>query len=249
MTSLDTFRLGLLDPGYPVPKGLENGTRQAAGNRYDVYRNNVTHSLIAALRTAFPLVYKILGGKSFDTLAPAFVRAHPPRSPLMMHYGAEFPQFLADMPELSKFGYLADCAKLDLAFRASYHAADTVPIDPTVLQSLPLDVLMQERMLLAASTRILRSNWPIFDIWRFNNVADAPKPTPQAQDVLITRPEFDPQPYLLPMGAAFWLNRLGMGDTFEQAYDAALAATPEFDLSKSLIVAFQSAAFCKVQGF
>ena len=40
-----------------------------------------------------------------------------------------------------------------------------------------------------------------------------------------------------------------MGDTFEQAYDAALAATPEFDLSKSLIVAFQSAAFCKVQGF
>ncbi|HDZ80864.1 MAG TPA: DUF2063 domain-containing protein [Roseobacter sp.] len=248
MTSLDSFRLGLLDPGYPAPAGLENGAHKAAGNRYDVYRNNVTHSLIAALRTAFPLVCKILGSKSFAGLAPAFVRSHPPRSPLMMHYGAEFPQFLANFPELSKFGFLSDCAKLDLAFRASYHAADSLSIDPTAFQTLPPDVVMQERLKLAPSTRVLRSRWPIFDIWRFNNVINAPKPTLQAQDVLITRPEFDPQPHLLPTGAASWLDRLGKGDTFGEAYDSALATTPEFDLSKSLIVAFQSAAFCKVQG-
>jgi hypothetical protein len=248
MTRQSDFRAGLLDPSAAVPDGLEGVDGTAAGKLYDVYRNNVTHSLIAALQTAFPLVRKILGGQSFDSLAPLYVRAHPPTSPLMMHYGSMFPDFIKQLPQLDKFGYLPDCARLDLAMRASYHAADAPAFDLGAFQQLPQDAMMAQTFKIAPATRILTSSWPLFDIWRFNMVKDAPKPAMQPQDVMITRPDFDPEPKLLPPGAADWLGHLDRGKTLSEATDETSAATPEFDLAAALTIAFTSSAFCANEG-
>lgn len=244
MTRQSAFRDGLLDPSSPVPDGLEGTGHTPAGKRYDVYRNNVTHSLAAALQTAFPLVRKILGTQSFDSLAPIYVREHPPTSPLMMHYGSEFPQFIGQLPQLAKLGYLPDCARLDLAMRSSYHAADAPTFDLGAFQQLAPDTMMEQTFTNAPATRVLRSAWPLFDIWRFNMVDGAAKPEMRAQDVLITRPEFDPVPRLLPVGAADWLDHLDQGKTLSDALDATQAAFPDFDLATALTTAFTSGAFC-----
>lgn len=235
------FRDAVLDPEQPVPDGLQDATGRPANARFSVYRNNVVVSLSEALATAFPLVRKLLGAETFGRLAGHYVRAYPPKSPLMMHYGAEFPEFLETFEPLRHIGYLPDCAKLDVALRASYHAADAAAFDPAELTRPDAD-LATLHMRLAPASIVLRSRWPLFDIWRFNTEDGAPKPRAVAQDVLVTRPALDPLPHILPQGAADWLERLDAGTPFEQACEAVQTANPAFDLQESLTLALTSKA-------
>ncbi|QUJ77110.1 putative DNA-binding domain-containing protein [Sulfitobacter albidus] len=235
------FRAALLDAQHPVPEGLVDASGGPAGRRYAVYRNNVTVSLIEAMKLAFPTVRGLLGPQNFDTLVPMFVRAHPPRSPLMMHYGTDFPDFLSGFEPLAHLGYLADVARLDLAMRASYHAGDAAAFDPAALQQPPED-LAQLRLHRAPATRLLRSPWPVFDLWRRARDPNAPKPRAEAQAVLITRPEFDPAPHLLPPGAATWLIALET-TSFGAALETTLAAVPDFNFEATLTLTLSTHAF------
>lgn len=240
------FRDALLDADQEVPSGLLDPHQAPAGSRFSVYRNNVISSLCDALCTAFPLVYKLLGAQTFAKLAAVYVRRHPPNSPLMMFYGAEMPGFLETFQPLSHIGYLADCARLDIAMRRSYHAADAAPLDPIVFQSDP-EKLMSQRFALTPATIILRSKWPLHDIWRVNFEDDAPKPRAVHQDVLITRPEFDPIPHMLGAGVADWLDCLHAGVPFGDAHDQMTKIMPTFDLATALSQALQTGALTEFQ--
>lgn len=240
--SQQAFEAALLDPTLPVPNGLSDGAAHPAGRRFDVYRNNVAVSLTQAMHIAFPVITKLLGDENMDGLAGIFLRAHPPSSPLMMHYGQAFPAFLANMDQLAHLGYLADIARLELAIRRAYHAGDAAPLDPDLLASADPDALMRAKVSFAPAVQIIRSDWPIFDIWRFNTENDAAKPTPGAQDVLITRPEFDPIPQLLPPGGAVWIKALEAGQNIGAAHDTALADTANFDLAATLALLLQGGA-------
>ena len=246
MTRQSDFRAGLLDPEYPVPDGLLDGNSKPAGKRYAVYRNNVTVSLIDAMNMAFPLVLKLIGRENFNQLARLFVRAHPPKSPVMMFYGVEFPEFIEGFEPLAHIGYLPDAARLDLGLRDAYHAADVPAFDPTPFEILDPVALLDATLTLTPATRVLRSDWPLYDIWAFNQDTTAQQPRNVAQDVLISRPAFDPAPHALPIGAATWLSQLEMGATFGQAHDIALATSPDFDLTASLGVALSAGALAKL---
>jgi hypothetical protein len=225
------FALALLDPVRPVPEGLGDGAGGPAGCRFDVYRNNVAASLIAAMRVAFPVISRLLGQRNMDGISGLFLRAHPPDTPLMMHYGGAFPAFLESLPQLSHLGYLGDVARLELALRRSYHAADTAPAD---IARLPPQALLNTALRLSPATLVVRSDWPLFDIWRATVQDDAPPPRPRAQDVLITRSRFDPVPRPLPKGGADWIAALRAGHTMLAAQQDAAANTPEFDPGATL---------------
>lgn len=245
-TSQTQFRAALLDPGLPTPAGLTDGRGNPTDKRFAVYRNNVTVALVDALKSSFPVLRKLLGDANFDQLAPLFVRAHSPTSPLMMYYGTAMPGFLEGFAPLQHIGYLPDMARLELAIRQSYHAADAAPMEATHLGRLAPDALMASTLTLAPAVQILWSDWPLFDIWRYNMVEGAPKPQAVAQSVLITRRAFDPEPHPLDPAQVAWLAAIQNGETIEQAMDAAQAISTDFDLSPLLTVLLQNGALTRL---
>lgn len=240
------FRTALLDPDRARPDGLCDGAGRQAGRRFDVYRNNVAVSLTEALETAFPVLLKLLGETNFRIMASIFLRKHPPASPLMMFYGAEMPGFLSDFEPTSRIGYLPDVARLELALRESYHAADTDGIDPNVLQSIPTERLMASHIGLAPSLRLLRSQWPIHAIWKFNAVPGAPKPTMEAQDVVVLRHGFDPEPHQLHAGGGAFIEALSYDLSLAEAIDQASAASTDFELTEILALLISTGSIISI---
>ncbi|MDQ2089243.1 HvfC/BufC N-terminal domain-containing protein [Marimonas arenosa] len=241
------FRAAILDPDRPAPPGLTDGRGAPAGRRFSVYRNNVVVSLTEALEKAFPTVRKLIGAENFATVAGLYLRAHPPTSPILSRYGAGFPDFLGAFEPLGHLGYLPDTARLDRALVDSYHAADSAPLDPGRLGALAPDDLLRLHLGFAPAVRLLRSPWPIHGIWRFNNEENAPQPPHTAQDVLITRPAYDPVPRLLPPGGAALIAALSAGKSLGDALDAATGEAADFDLSPLLTRLLQDNALSGAQ--
>jgi len=240
------FTRAMMDAHQPVPPGLIDHLHQPAEKRFDVYRNNIAVSLREALHSAFPVIAKLLGKENMDGLCSLYLRTHPPTSPVMMFYGEAFPQFLASVEQLSHLGYLGDVARLELALRHSYHAADRSPIAPADLAALRPEALMQSRLRLAPAVRILRSDWPLHAIWRFNTEAGAQKPQPGGQDVLIMRPDFDPVAEPLRAGDADWLQAIQDSATLGEAQQRAEQADPSFDLTALLALLLQGGAITQL---
>lgn len=230
MTGLvSDFLPALMDPDLPVPQGLQDGQGRPAGRRFNVYRNNVTASLIAALQEGFPAVLSLLGAQNFSGLARGFVQANPPQSRLMMHYGAGFPAFLEGIAALQHLGYLGDVARLELALRRSYHAADATPLDPAALGAIAADDLPATAFTLAPAVELIRSPWPLHAIWAFATIPGSPKPQASAQDVLLTRPDFDPEAHPLPAGGGAFVAALLAGQSLGDAHAAGAACDAAFD--------------------
>ena len=214
------FATALLDPALPVPDGLIDPQGRPAVKRFDVYRNNVTVSLTKALEIGFPIIRRLVGDDFFAAMARVYLRAHPPASRMMMHYGADMPAFLAAFPPVNHLPYLPDVARLELAIRQSYHAADSTPLPADALAQIMPDAFLASRLTLAPALRVIQSHWPIHAIWHANTNADAPKPQMRPESLAIFRPEFDPVVTLLPAHAAGFLAALMQGQTVEAAMDS-----------------------------
>ena len=227
------FAKGLLDPNLPTPKGVVGPGGRAAGKRYDVYRNNVVVSLTEALASAYPVIQTLVGKEFFDAMVGVHLRKHPPKSPLMINYGEDFPTFLTKFPPASHLGYLPDVARVELARRQAYHAADASPCPPERLSNLDGNRLYDARIVLHPSLRIIRSRYPVFSIWRYNSTEDK-SPIGDAREItMIARPADEVIMQNPCAGTAMFVESL-MVDALGVAMDKAKGAQPDFDLAANL---------------
>lgn len=215
----------LLSPD-DVPDGLSGPNQTPVAKRFDVYRNNVMSSLVQAMRDGFPVVRRLVGEAFFAPMASAYVRAYPPTSPVLMTYGADFPAFLDTFQPAASLPYLADVARLELALRRAYHAADARPIAAEALSQPGIETA---RLTLAPAVSVLTSPYPIHAIWRANMDPSAPKPTSGAQAVLVTRADWEPLPEPVPAPEARFITALATLPLAEAA-----EAAPGLDLAAAL---------------
>src|SRR5271163_140419 len=204
------FSPALLDPQSETPAIVVGPRHKAAVKRYNIYRNNVTVSLIDALAAIFPATKRITGVEFFRAMARFHIRATPPTSPLLFEYGRDFPGFIERYEYAQSMPWLADIARLERAWLDAYHAADRQTLTSGALAAIPSDRLADAIFIPHPATRILRSNFAAVSIFAANRT-EAPVGPIEAiapEDALITRPGLDVVVRRLPEGGATFLTHL-----------------------------------------
>ena len=236
---------GLVDPDYETPAGVVGPNGKGAVKRYNVYRKNVTVSLIDALAAVFPATQRITGVEFFRAMARFHVRATPPRSPLLIEYGHEFPDFIERYEYAQAMPYLADIARIERAWLDAYHAADALPLPARDLAAIPPEMLPDIVFVAHPTTRIVRSKFPALSIFASNRGNEPVERIENfvPEDTLITRPDLEVTVRHLPAGGAAFLAQLLAGQPLGDAAAVALETAPDFDLTSNIAGIIEAGAF------
>lgn len=224
---------GSTEPMAPVV--LEEGLTAPA--RLTIYRHHILATLTDVLAATFPVVRRLVDGRFFGYAADQYIRRHPPASPCLFEYGGTFADFLAIFPACRSLAYLPDVARLEWAINVAEHAADVASLDPRLLAGLGPADTPGLRFAFDPSLTLLRSPWPIDDIWRANQpaAADASVDAATGSASLQVR-RLDDEVVFCRLGADRWAFRhaLVAGRTLEEAAAVALDLEPGLDLAAEL---------------
>ncbi len=243
------FVSALLEPARSTPPLICAPNGKAATRRYNIYRNNVTVSLINALAATFPATLRITGEAFFRAMARAHVRANPPTSPLLFEYGRDFPAFIERYEYAQSMPWLVDVARIERAWLDSYHSDDVPPLPPQALASIRSDELGGIVLVPHPATRIVFSRYPAVSVFVANRSHDPVGriEATGAEAALVTRPVLDVAVHILPPGGFAFLDCLIKGETLGTAVAVAMGECPEFDLSVSIAGMLQAGAFTAIE--
>ncbi|MCB4366930.1 putative DNA-binding domain-containing protein [Hydrogenophaga taeniospiralis] len=240
MSTQHSWAQALLDPAQAAPSGLVTWNHSDPQRRLAVHRNNVMVSLVDALAHTFPVTQELVGETFFRAMAQVFVRAHPPRTRVLSHYGAELPGFIARFAPAASLPYLADVAQLEMLRLQALHAADARAMDAQAIAAVMHDAraLPTLRWRLAPSLHLLRSAHAAVSLWAAHQegsgLALEDIDPAQAESALVFRSGLDVMVWQTPPGMAELVVGLLLDDPFGQALERALAAEPDFDLTQAL---------------
>jgi hypothetical protein len=221
------------EPGTPGGLRTCNGSDPAA--RFAVYRNNVLSSLINALADSYPVVQALVGVEFFRAMAQGYVHNHPPRSRLLVHYGDDLADFIADFEPARSLPYLADVARLEARRIQAYHAADVEPVSTEELAAAVSDAAQLPGLVfhLHPSLHVLSSAYAVRSLWAAHQgeLTLEQIVIEQPEHCLVLRQGLDVLVIELDAASAGFIYRLRAG----QPFAAATANCPaDFDLSACL---------------
>ena len=142
--------------------------------RLRIYRNHAVITLTDALRSAYPVICRLVGDGFFAYVAHEFLREHMPEKPNLAEYGGAFPGFLAEFPACRDLAYLADVARLEWAINQALHAEKVATIRRSDLSAISASEAPRLLLTPHPSLRLLESRWPIERIWRANQIDGDP---------------------------------------------------------------------------
>jgi hypothetical protein len=240
-----SFKNALLQGDQSAP-GNVLGDGLAPTDRLAIYRHHVFDTLTEVLKAAYPVVCRLVDERFFAYAANQYIRQHPPTGPCLFEYGAAFPHFLADFPPCRALVYLLDVARLEWAMHLAWHAEEATPLDVERLHGLTPDELGNLTLVFDPSVSYLKSSWPIERIWHANQPGSDPDETVsldgdgmscleirRVDDVVMCRS--------LEAGEFTWRAALAERQPLGEAFEAARAAIPDFNLTTALQTLFADA--------
>ncbi len=250
MSGQAAFAAALLADGPRCPDGLRTWNGSDPAPRFAVYRNNVIVSLIDALADTYPVTRALVGDDFFHAMARAYARAHPPRSPVLAHYGADFADFVVVFGPAASLPYLPDVARLEWLYVLAFHAADADPLATDRIAALLADPdrLRQTRFVLHPSLAVLQSAYAVASLWAAHqdrSPLSAIDPV-AGEAALVRRNGLQVEILRLDRAAAEFIAALRQGRCLGDAADAALSLAADFDLAGCLGQLIRSGAIIAI---
>ena len=232
-----SFASGLLklEGGEAVPEGL-----QVDALGFGVYAHHARASLGIAIENTFPITRRLVGVSFFAEMAGRFVAAHPPRYGWLSAYGEGFPEFVGQYSPAADLNYLPDLARIEWARVRAANAPDDPGLDVKSLMAMGPVALESFCLSLHGAATLVRSPFPVFDIWQAHQHAGDEQIPPielkeGSQDILITRAgTLEIGVSLLSPGDANFLTAVVRNSPFGVACQAAVLAETDYDLGPRL---------------
>lgn len=238
------FAGALLDPAAAVPAGLTCPPGGNVARRFGIYRNNVTVSLIEALRAQFPATERLLGEERFRFLAREYLRIDPPRDAFLGLWGEGFADYLAASEHLARHPFVPDVTRIEYAHAVATHAQDMPPIDIARLGAIAPDALEGVILRFNPAAMLTSSRYPAVTIFVDNRAPGEPPPRSLAvaECGLITRPELAVRILAISPGEHVFFLALKSGAKLGDAAETTCHAYPELDVATALARLFDAGA-------
>lgn len=205
----------------------------APAMRMAVYRNNVTAALINALRVRYPVTADVAGAELFRRIAYAYADAHRPLSPVLIHYGASFADFVARFEPAVAMPWLAGLAEVESAWWQAYHAAEAPALAASRLGEVPPAEWDSLGFTFHPSLRLVRSAIAAGSIWQDRRRGGPPGGAMPGlpQDIVVARPGAEVELRIVTPAFHDLLAALMAGAPLARAVQTVTQADPAFDLT------------------
>ena len=216
--------------GQAVPFSIREPQARAARG-LEAYRANAEALAERALSAVFATVQPMVGAENFQHLACEFWQAHPPLRGDVGEWGDLFPEWLEAHAAMSRWPWLGDCARLDLALHHNERAADAV-FDSASLALLESTDPALLTMHLMPGTAVVWSRWPIATIHAAHRADEvhseaafasvrAALDAERGEQVLVVRGGWRAVVHGLSRADAEWTERMLAGANLSAALEAA----------------------------
>jgi len=139
--------------------------RGTVADRWHIYSHGYTARIVEALGQEFAAVRRILGSEAFAALTERYLAVFPPRAFDLGRVGDRLSRFL-EFDRLSvELPFLPDLARLEHSIAECFTAAQARVLSWADLQAKSADDVAALRMSLAPGVKLLRSSWPLKDLW------------------------------------------------------------------------------------
>jgi len=160
-----------------------------------VYHEGYALRLIEVLTADYPGLHATVGAESFDSLARAYIAAHPSRHPSVRWYGRGLADFLAATSPWNGSPTLGEMAQFEWLLGEAWDAPDCVPAVAKALIALPAEAWETLSFEVVPSLRCLTLGFEVPQAWgRRAEVGPAPlvvAPAPAPVPWVIWRPDLE----------------------------------------------------------
>lgn len=178
--NLQSWQQHLMTTARRGVNGASSFSKNYDVDRLKVYRDNYSRGLASFLRITYAQTYWLLGQGNFLRYANEFANTTHLLANDIDGYGRDFADHLAQRlgPAHS---YVADVARVDWAIQQSYYANNRAAFDYTKFSQLACRDYASVRFVLADDLTLLRSCWPLKQIWEAYGQQQAVPPIKKAR--------------------------------------------------------------------